>query len=220
MNYADKIIEELRFLKAEITHLRNEIEEYKTVIKNNYERKNFENQLLDEFCPDRPNEVKINIRPSEKNYFSWAASNKQELKDILDLKRDGTSISQITKQLRDKGITTNTNAVMYDNYLNRVFKTLIRHGFIDSSGNKMGRFDDCFNILNKTKAKKQLLNDVSLFIAREYNPGDIISSNREISIKFGVSRNTAREVIKTLEGKGFLDSVPGVGTFYAKQITI
>ena len=46
-------------------------------------------------------------------------------------------------------------------------------------------------------------------------PGDRLPPERQLAIMFGVSRNSVREAIKSLEQHGMLVSKPGAGTFIA-----
>jgi GntR family transcriptional repressor for pyruvate dehydrogenase complex len=46
-------------------------------------------------------------------------------------------------------------------------------------------------------------------------PGDRLPPERQLAIMFGVSRNSVREAIKSLEQHGMLVSRPGAGTFVA-----
>jgi len=46
-------------------------------------------------------------------------------------------------------------------------------------------------------------------------PGDRLPPERQLAIMFGVSRNSVREAIKSLEQHGMLVSKPGAGTFVA-----
>ena len=46
-------------------------------------------------------------------------------------------------------------------------------------------------------------------------PGDRLPPERRLAALFGVSRNSVREAIKSLEQKGLLRSRPGAGTFIA-----
>ena len=46
-------------------------------------------------------------------------------------------------------------------------------------------------------------------------PGDRLPPERQLAIMFGVSRNSMREAIKSLEQHGMLVSKPGAGTFIA-----
>ena len=47
----------------------------------------------------------------------------------------------------------------------------------------------------------------------DWNPGDQIPSERELSEQFGVSRNTIRQALMKLENEGFLHRAQGQGTF-------
>src|SRR5580693_8419617 len=44
-------------------------------------------------------------------------------------------------------------------------------------------------------------------------PGDQLPSERELAVKFGVSRTAVREAVKTLHEKGLVEPFSGRGTF-------
>jgi len=48
-------------------------------------------------------------------------------------------------------------------------------------------------------------------------PGDRLPPERQLATMFGVSRNSVREAIKSLEKQGMLNSRPGAGTFIAED---
>lgn len=50
-----------------------------------------------------------------------------------------------------------------------------------------------------------------------YKVGDRIPAERQLSVKFGVSRMTLRQAIKTLEDEGILERRLGSGTYVANQ---
>jgi len=51
--------------------------------------------------------------------------------------------------------------------------------------------------------------------AGNLTPGDRLPPERQLAVLFEVSRNSLREVIKSLEQQGVLESRPGAGTFIA-----
>jgi GntR family transcriptional repressor for pyruvate dehydrogenase complex len=51
----------------------------------------------------------------------------------------------------------------------------------------------------------------------DLKPGDRLPPERQLAIMFGVSRNSVREAIKSLEQHGMLVSRPGAGTFIAEN---
>ncbi|ACU90063.1 FadR/GntR family transcriptional regulator [Desulfomicrobium baculatum] len=51
----------------------------------------------------------------------------------------------------------------------------------------------------------------------DLKPGDRLPPERQLAILFGVSRNSVREAIKSLEQHGMLVSRPGAGTFIAEN---
>lgn len=53
----------------------------------------------------------------------------------------------------------------------------------------------------------------SLVESGDFKPGDRLPPERQLAVLFGVSRNSVREAIKSLEQLGVLESRPGAGTF-------
>lgn len=53
----------------------------------------------------------------------------------------------------------------------------------------------------------------------DLKPGDRLPPERQLAIMFGVSRNSVREAIKSLEQHGILVSKPGAGTYIAENST-
>lgn len=51
----------------------------------------------------------------------------------------------------------------------------------------------------------------------DLKPGDRLPPERQLAIMFGVSRNSVREAIKSLEQHGVLISKPGAGTYIAEN---
>lgn len=50
----------------------------------------------------------------------------------------------------------------------------------------------------------------------QLHPGDKAPSERELTARYGVSRMTARHALTTLEAEGYLNRVPGSGTFVSQ----
>lgn len=64
--------------------------------------------------------------------------------------------------------------------------------------------------------EKSIIAKVKVLInAKNLEPGEKLPSERMLSEKFGVSRNSVREAIKKLEFYGLLKSIPQSGTFIA-----
>ena len=55
----------------------------------------------------------------------------------------------------------------------------------------------------------------SLIASGDLCPGDVLPSERELAVSFGIGRGYIREAIKTLELYGVFKSTPGVGTIVA-----
>ncbi|MCB0044250.1 MAG: GntR family transcriptional regulator [Caldilineaceae bacterium] len=53
-------------------------------------------------------------------------------------------------------------------------------------------------------------------VAREWQPGDLIPSERELSEQYDISRMTARQALTELTNEGLLHRVQGKGTFVAE----
>ena len=64
------------------------------------------------------------------------------------------------------------------------------------------------------KIHNQIKRDVENHV---YKVGDRISAERQLAVKFGVSRMTLRQAIKTLEEEGILERRLGSGTYVASQ---
>lgn len=64
------------------------------------------------------------------------------------------------------------------------------------------------------KIHNQIKRDIENHV---YNVGDRIPAERQLSVKFGVSRMTLRQAIKTLEEEGILERRLGSGTYVASQ---
>ena len=52
---------------------------------------------------------------------------------------------------------------------------------------------------------------------RRYGPGGRLPSEPQLAVAFGISRPTLREVLRSLEGDGFVRRVHGVGTFATER---
>ncbi|KRL02788.1 GntR family transcriptional regulator [Liquorilactobacillus capillatus] len=64
----------------------------------------------------------------------------------------------------------------------------------------------------------QIHNDIKRSIeAGKWEIGDQIPSERELAVKFGVSRMTLRQAIQTLADEGILERRIGAGTYVARQ---
>ena len=75
--------------------------------------------------------------------------------------------------------------------------------------------------LDQSKIQKRIISQIrDLINLKNLEPGDKLPSERMLSEKFEVSRNTIREAIEKLEFYGFLKSVPQSGTFVANIGTI
>ena len=64
------------------------------------------------------------------------------------------------------------------------------------------------------KIHNQIKRDVENHV---YKVGDRIPAERQLAVKFGVSRMTLRQAIKTLEEEGILERRLGSGTYVASQ---
>ena len=64
------------------------------------------------------------------------------------------------------------------------------------------------------KIHNQIKRDIENHV---YKVGDRIPAERQLSVKFGVSRMTLRQAIKTLEEEGILERRLGSGTYVASQ---
>jgi len=75
--------------------------------------------------------------------------------------------------------------------------------------------------LDQSKIQKRIISQIrDLINLKNLEPGDKLPSERMLSEKFEVSRNTIREAIEKLEFYGLLKSVPQSGTFVANIGTI
>src|SRR5699024_419749 len=64
------------------------------------------------------------------------------------------------------------------------------------------------------KIHNQIKRDIENHV---YQVGDRIPAERQLAVKFGVSRMTLRQAIKTLEDEGILERRLGSGTYVASQ---
>jgi len=69
------------------------------------------------------------------------------------------------------------------------------------------------------KIKKQNIYEIAMLQIKQYikdselKPGDKLMSEQEISKSLGISRNTVREALKTMQGLGIIEIKPGDGMF-------
>ena len=68
--------------------------------------------------------------------------------------------------------------------------------------------------IQRTSVTAQAIEQIkkSLF-SGEYQPGDKLSTETELSAALGVGRSTVREAIRTLEAMGYVELRPGRGAF-------
>jgi len=52
-----------------------------------------------------------------------------------------------------------------------------------------------------------------LIIGGKLRPGDRLMGEREMAVELGVSRTTLREALRTMEFLGWVEIIPGDGTF-------
>lgn len=72
--------------------------------------------------------------------------------------------------------------------------------------------------IHKSRISEQIIDQIySLILSGNLKPGDKMPSERELSDKFEVSRNSIREAIRILEILGFLVSKRGDGTYIAEM---
>ncbi len=75
-----------------------------------------------------------------------------------------------------------------------------------------------FEPIQKNRISEQIIDQIySLIISGNLKPGDKMPSERKLSEKFEVSRNSIREAIRILEMLGFLVSKRGDGTYIAEM---
>lgn len=74
--------------------------------------------------------------------------------------------------------------------------------------------------VRRSSLTARIRGEILAFIAdRRLGPGDRLPSERELSIKLGVSRPSLREAVKSLEAEGRLDVRHGQGVFVATSAT-
>jgi GntR family transcriptional regulator, galactonate operon transcriptional repressor len=70
-----------------------------------------------------------------------------------------------------------------------------------------------FTSLQRQNLSGQVVHQIGLSIMRsDFKPGDILSSEPELSLQFNVSRPVMREALKILGSKGLIESRPRTGT--------
>lgn len=57
-----------------------------------------------------------------------------------------------------------------------------------------------------------------MIIEGNYNPGDVLPTERELAQSFGISRNTLREAFRILEREGLVETRPGGGRYVSKSL--
>ena len=71
-------------------------------------------------------------------------------------------------------------------------------------------------MFNKTLLPQTIAREIQTMIqSGELKPGEKIPSQRDFSLKFGISRASLREALLTLETLGLLKTEAGRGTFVA-----
>jgi GntR family transcriptional repressor for pyruvate dehydrogenase complex len=55
-----------------------------------------------------------------------------------------------------------------------------------------------------------------MILEGNYNPGDVLPTERELAQSFGISRNTLREAFRILEREGLVETRPGGGRYVSK----
>ncbi len=76
---------------------------------------------------------------------------------------------------------------------------------------------ETLNLTDNGSVQKNVINNIrNLINQKNLEPGDKLPSERMLSEKFEVSRNTIREAIQKMEFYGLLKSIPQSGTFVAK----
>jgi GntR family transcriptional regulator, transcriptional repressor for pyruvate dehydrogenase complex len=74
----------------------------------------------------------------------------------------------------------------------------------------VARGDDIFSRVNAGRASELIVNQIRLLIRDgQLNPGDRLPAERELGAKFGVSRVTVREALRTLEANGIVAAKVG-----------
>lgn len=71
-----------------------------------------------------------------------------------------------------------------------------------------------FQRLNSEKLSEKAINQIKDLINKgTLKPGDRLPSERDLSLRLGISRGILREALKSLENLGYLSRKPGGGTF-------
>jgi len=74
-------------------------------------------------------------------------------------------------------------------------------------------------VARKLKHKKMEERLLALIEQGSLKDGDALCGERELCLRFGVSRNTVRSAIEELESRGLLERIPGKGTFVRRGKT-
>lgn len=68
--------------------------------------------------------------------------------------------------------------------------------------------------IQRTSVTAQAIEQIrESLLSGEYQPGDKLSTEAELSVALGVGRSTVREAIRTLEAMGYVELRPGRGAF-------
>src|SRR5580700_9639183 len=71
-----------------------------------------------------------------------------------------------------------------------------------------------YRTVKTSRLYEQIVQQVEASILKgQLKPGDQLPSERELAVKFGVSRTAVREAVKTLREKGLVEPFSGRGTF-------
>lgn len=81
----------------------------------------------------------------------------------------------------------------------------------------MNNLDGLFTPVKNQRVYAQIVEQILDLINRgEYQPGMQLPIERDLAKMFGVSRPTLREALTVLQMMGFIETVPGQGTFISK----
>lgn len=73
--------------------------------------------------------------------------------------------------------------------------------------------EELFQNVTQNKATDLIVSEVQdLIVSRRLSPGDRLPSERDLALKFNVSRNVLREALGVLRQRGLVDVLPGRGT--------
>jgi GntR family transcriptional repressor for pyruvate dehydrogenase complex len=73
--------------------------------------------------------------------------------------------------------------------------------------------EDLFHNVNRSKATDLIVAEVQdLIVSRRLKAGDKLPSERDLALKFNVSRNVLREALGVLRQRGLVEVLPGRGT--------